>query len=313
MRLKQILLTAIIFAIFTACSNPDIDMDGIPNKLDECPQQAEDGDRFQDNDGCPDLDNDADGVQDTADKCPLDPEDRDNFEDQDGCPDNDNDQDGMPDNKDTCPLDPEDQDGFKDSDGCPDLDNDQDGILDTQDKCPLDPEDVDTFEDQDGCPDFDNDKDGIKDALDKCPLQPENKNGKDDSDGCPDRNNEPLPKKFKKTILFINGTDQLTFETKQMLENEIVPTLKEYTEHQLRFRLFMPRIEMEMPVYLEVLNNRYASLANFFFTKGMQRNQIAYSIVTEEAYNKYADNPKFDYNQNARTLFKVVDAPPLGE
>lgn len=308
MKRKFSLLFALIImaVLFSACGSSDIDMDGIPNKLDECPQQQEDFDKYKDNDGCPDPDNDADGVPDTRDKCLFEPEDRDNFEDEDGCPELDNDGDGMPDDKDDCPMEPEDNDGFKDNDGCPDLDNDGDGILDVDDKCKIDPEDIDGFEDEDGCPEFDNDKDGIKDTVDKCPLQPENKNGKDDSDGCPDRDNEPLPEKFKKTILFVNGTAELTFETKQMLENEIVPTLKEYTEHQLRYRLSMPRVEMDLPAYLQLLNNRYAALANFFFSKGIQENQIGYTIVTEELYNKYVDH-KMDFNQNARAMFKRMD------
>lgn len=310
MKLKlSLMLSFVCFSLFiVACGSSDIDMDGIPNKLDECPEQMEDFDKYKDNDGCPDPDNDADGVPDTSDKCLFEPEDRDGFEDGDGCPENDNDQDGMPDDKDDCPMEKEDFDGFKDNDGCPDTDNDGDGILDANDKCPLDVEDMDGFEDQDGCPEFDNDKDGIKDSVDKCPLQPENKNGKDDADGCPDRDNEALPEKFKKTILFVNGTDELTFESKQLLDNEIIPTLKEYTEHQLKYRLFMPRIELELPQYLEILNNRYASLANYLFSKGIQANQVAYTIVTEDLYNKYVDS-KMDFNQNARTMFKRVDAP----
>lgn len=51
----------------------DTDGDGIVDEDDECPTEAEDFDRFQDEDGCPDLDNDADGVPDRIDNCPDEP------------------------------------------------------------------------------------------------------------------------------------------------------------------------------------------------------------------------------------------------
>jgi outer membrane protein OmpA-like peptidoglycan-associated protein len=131
----------------------DTDGDGIPDKLDACPNEPEDKDLFDDGDGCPDLDNDGDGIPDADDKCPLDPEDKDGFQDDDGCPDNDNDGDGIPDAMDKCPNAPEDRDGFQDHDGCPDPDNDGDGLLDTVDKCPLEPETINGIDDDDGCPD----------------------------------------------------------------------------------------------------------------------------------------------------------------
>jgi OOP family OmpA-OmpF porin len=65
----------------------DTDGDGIPDKLDKCPDRAEDKDGFEDEDGCPDIDNDGDHVLDIADKCPLQPETINGFEDDDGCPD----------------------------------------------------------------------------------------------------------------------------------------------------------------------------------------------------------------------------------
>jgi outer membrane protein OmpA-like peptidoglycan-associated protein len=117
----------------------DMDGDGIPDNVDQCPRVPEDLDGFQDADGCPDDDNDGDGITDKLDKCPNDPEDRDGFQDADGCPDPDNDNDGIPDSIDKCPNEPEDFDGFQDADGCPDPDNDNDGIPDVADKCPNEP------------------------------------------------------------------------------------------------------------------------------------------------------------------------------
>jgi OmpA-OmpF porin, OOP family len=114
----------------------DRDGDGIIDDKDKCPDDAEDFDKFEDEDGCPELDNDADGIRDRDDKCPLDPEDPDKFEDEDGCPEPDNDADGFADKVDQCPNEAEDKDGFEDDDGCPDLDNDNDTFLDKDDKCP---------------------------------------------------------------------------------------------------------------------------------------------------------------------------------
>jgi outer membrane protein OmpA-like peptidoglycan-associated protein len=114
----------------------DRDGDGLTDDVDKCPDDAEDFDKFEDEDGCPDLDNDADGLKDKDDKCPNEPEDIDKFQDEDGCPDPDNDGDGLADKVDQCPNEPEDKDGFEDDDGCPDPDNDHDTFLDKDDKCP---------------------------------------------------------------------------------------------------------------------------------------------------------------------------------
>jgi OmpA-OmpF porin, OOP family len=188
----------------------DSDGDGIMDKDDPCPDQAEDFDGFEDFDGCPEPDNDKDGVLDVDDKCPMIPGPADNA----GCPEEspkDRDGDGIPDKLDKCPDQAEDFDGFEDEDGCPELDNDGDGIVDSadkcpneagpiqnlgcpivdrdgdginddKDKCPDEPEDFDGFQDEDGCPDLDNDSDGIPDAQDKCP----NEKGPAENSGCPD-------------------------------------------------------------------------------------------------------------------------------
>ncbi len=191
----------------------DRDGDGIPDDIDQCPDEPEDFDGFQDEDGCPDPDNDNDGVcdpwvQETGqqakyahictgkDLCPDEP----GLLEDDGCPverNSDRDGDGIPDDKDACPDDPEDFDGFEDEDGCPEPDNDLDGIPDIHDICPgkdIDKknnfadvrEDFDGWQDDDGCPDPDNDGDGFPDVIDKCPNEPENFNGFEDEDGCPD-------------------------------------------------------------------------------------------------------------------------------
>ena len=132
----------------------DMDLDGIVDSKDECPEDPEDFDGMEDLDGCPEDDRDRDGISDRRDKCPDAPEDRDGWEDEDGCPDNDNDNDGIADAADQCPNQAEDKDGFNDADGCPDPDNDGDGIPDITDKCPNEAEDMDGDQDDDGCPDL---------------------------------------------------------------------------------------------------------------------------------------------------------------
>jgi outer membrane protein OmpA-like peptidoglycan-associated protein len=134
-----------------------------------------------------DRDRDFDGLIDEHDKCPLEAEDFDKFQDDDGCPEPDNDRDKIPDGIDRCPNDAEDVDGFQDVDGCPEPDNDGDEVPDASDKCPNEAEDIDGFEDKDGCPEQDNDQDGINDSADRCPRAPETKNGHQDDDGCPDQ------------------------------------------------------------------------------------------------------------------------------
>ena len=113
----------------------DTDGDGIPNDVDDCPNEPEDFDGYMDADGCPDLDNDGDGVLDVNDGCPNDAEDIDGFQDEDGCPDPDNDGDGILDVDDFCPNEP----GPPENNGCPDPDRDGDGVPDRVDNCPDEP------------------------------------------------------------------------------------------------------------------------------------------------------------------------------
>lgn len=233
-RILQLAIALSLAAAFPLFAGKD--KDRIPDKIDKCPEQAEDKDLYQDNDGCPDPDDDSDKVCDPiisetgrlaefasvckgVDKCPNQPEDIDGFEDEDGCPDLDNDKDGIADKFDKCPNDPEDVDGFEDSDGCPDIDNDKDSIADKQDKCPLAPEDKDGFEDEDGCPDLDNDGDGIPDLKDKCPNEAEVKNGVEDTDGCPDVAEKALDPMMQLPVGFETGTTNIDYNGKLSLDD----------------------------------------------------------------------------------------------
>ncbi len=202
----------------------DTDGDGINDKQDLCPSEAEDIDRFEDSDGCPELDNDLDGLSDLFDQCPNQAEDKNGFEDSDGCPDakRDLDKDGIYDPVDRCPQQPEDKDGFVDQDGCPDLDNDRDRILDQQDQCPNQAEDYDGVQDQDGCPDLDNDGDGVPDSKDRCPMTPEDQDGDADDDGCPEQASEAIADegaklKIKGTVYFDSGKAIIKPESYELL------------------------------------------------------------------------------------------------
>lgn len=107
----------------------DSDGDGVPDKLDRCPQTP--GGIRVDSRGCA-VDSDADGVDDSRDDCP-----------------------------DTDPRARQKVDIF----GCP-VDSDFDGVPDYLDACPFNP--IGALVDSSGCP-YDGDKDGVPDGLDDCP------------------------------------------------------------------------------------------------------------------------------------------------
>ncbi len=59
-----------IVAFTWAPREHDMDHDGVPDDVDQCPEIPEDRDGFEDNDGCPEIDDDDDGIVDSEDKCP---------------------------------------------------------------------------------------------------------------------------------------------------------------------------------------------------------------------------------------------------
>ncbi len=98
----------------------DRDHDKIPDDIDLCPDEPEDGKPPNPDDGCPALpDRDGDGIPDNVDKCPDQPEDFDGIQDADGCPEDDADKDGIPDAQDACPKEPGDADPDPKKNGCP--------------------------------------------------------------------------------------------------------------------------------------------------------------------------------------------------
>jgi len=143
----------------------DKDKDGVPDKVDRCPDVK----GLVELAGCPDRDGDK--VADIDDKCPDTP----GKPDLKGCPDQDND--GIADADDACPT----VAGPKETNGCPDKDGD--GIIDSEDECP----DAAGLKELKGCPDKDGD--GIADHKDACPDLA----GMAEYDGCPDSDNDGVP------------------------------------------------------------------------------------------------------------------------
>lgn len=143
----------------------DRDGDGVPDKVDRCPDQPGPAALA----GCPDRD--GDGIADIDDLCPDEP----GPASTGGCPDRDGD--GIADKDDRCP----DEAGPAKFAGCPDRDGD--GIPDIDDRCPDEPGPMEFA----GCPDRDGD--GIPDIDDRCPDQP----GPAALAGCPDRDGDGVP------------------------------------------------------------------------------------------------------------------------
>jgi len=194
---------------------PDSDNDGVPDNLDKCPNTPPNV--KVDAMGCP-IDTDGDGVPDYLDKCPT-VKGPANLE---GCPDADND--GVADINDQCPNTPE---GVKvDTKGCP-LDTDGDGVADYLDKCPATPAGVKV--DMNGCP-LDRDGDGVPDYLDKCP----DVKGTIANKGCPEVKKEVLEvfQKALQGIQFETGKDIIRPTSFKILDN-VVSIMKENMEYNL--------------------------------------------------------------------------------
>ena len=149
----------------------DADGDGVPDKLDQCPNTPA-GARV-DASGCP-IDSDGDGVPDGLDQCDGTPKGA--TVDAKGCP-SDADRDGVFDGIDQCADSPA---GARvDATGCP-LDSDGDGVYDGLDQCEGTPKGCTV--NPNGCP-SDADQDGVCDGLDQCPDTPAS--ARVDAKGCP--------------------------------------------------------------------------------------------------------------------------------
>ena len=221
-------------------------------------------------------DTDGDGIKDKYDADPLNAEDFDGFEDEDGAPDPDNDGDGVLDVDDKEPNIAEDIDGFEDEDGVPEDDNDGDGVLDVDDLSPNEAEDFDGFEDEDGAPDLDNDGDGILDVDDKCPNEAETFNGFEDEDGCPDKKPEIIFETKAPIILdgvnFASGSSELSYDTKNVL-GKVVRTLNDYPEMKLEINGYTDNTGSHK-FNMKISKQRAESVRNYLINQGVQADRL---------------------------------------
>ena len=193
---------------------PDRDMDGVVDQDDECPDTP----GPVENKGCPDLDRDGDGIVNELDACP----DQAGPPENNGCPNGDRDGDGLLDLNDDCP----DQAGPIDNRGCPLSDRDGDGIVDSKDKCPDQKGLIELF----GCPDGDIDGDGIPDSKDLCP----NMAGTEKTGGCPEMNKEE-----KETLEYAGDNVEFQFGKSTLLPesydvlDQVIAILNRYPDFQL--------------------------------------------------------------------------------
>src|SRR5207245_2629866 len=96
-----------VLAIGWAPRDHDMDGDGVPADVDQCPDQPEDKDGHDDDDGCPDPDDDGDGIGDAQDACPKEAGDPSTDPHMNGCPNPDRDGDTFDNAADKCPDEPE--------------------------------------------------------------------------------------------------------------------------------------------------------------------------------------------------------------
>lgn len=280
----------------------DKDGDGVMDKNDKCPDQAEDKDGFEDEDGCPDTDNDKDGIADSNDKCPTEA----GVAENNGCPDVDTDKDGIVDRLDKCPKDAgievnngcpdvdSDKDGIVDrldkcanvagiaeNDGCPDIDTDKDGVVDRLDKCPGELEDKDGFKDEDGCADLDNDGDGIPDVNDKCPNNP----GTIKTEGCP-KSKELRGALVLKGVNFGSGKSTLLTSSYAALD-QIAESLREWPEVRVEIQGHTDNTGDDA-MNMELSRQRAETVRQYLVNKGIDSNRLTSNGYGEE--KPVADN-----------------------
>lgn len=188
-------LEALAWEINAGSGEPDMDGDGVPDDIDNCPETPNPDQLDLDGDGAGDAcdeclddpfkiepgicgcgesdsDGDGDGTPDCIDDCPNDPGKIEPGICGCGVSDSDGDGDGTPDCFDSCPNDPLKIEPGICGCGVADIDGDGDGTPDCFDLCPNDPLKIEPGACGCGVPDIDSDNDGTPDCLDGCPEDP---------------------------------------------------------------------------------------------------------------------------------------------
>lgn len=283
---------------------PDADQDGVPDKLDRCPDTPV-GARV-DASGCP-IDSDHDGVPDGIDACPDTPAGA--TVDARGCP-HDADADGVPDGVDKCPDTP--AGAVVDATGCP-KDSDGDGVPDGIDQCADTPRN--TPVDAKGCPVVvDSDHDGVPDDKDLCPNTPAN--AKVDKDGCPIELNE------RETELLDKGriTERnIHFETAKW---DILPESYSVLDEIGTILIQWPRLRIEIGGHcdsrgsdaynLDLSQKRASAVLDYLLRKFPQIDKDQYTAKGYGERQPVATNHTVEgMAMNRRVEFKVLNTEEL--
>lgn len=258
----------------------DADLDGVPDKLDQCPDLP----GSETAGGCPDRD--QDGVSDSTDSCPDNP----GTINLRGCPDSDGD--GLGDDRDRCPLEP----GVPEHEGCPPPppDADADGTPDAEDSCPTDAGPPHTR----GCPDADGD--GIVDSEDKCPLEP----GIEKTRGC-------LPRALKRFHGTIRG---IRFETgSAKLKRASFGTLDAAVRVLKRY----PELRVEVGGHtddqgddddnMRLSKDRADTVRDYLIEKGIEAERVI-AVGYGETKPIAKNTTNFGRTKNRRVEFKILGA-----
>ena len=264
---------------------PDFDKDGVPNDVDECPQQR--GPAA--NNGCP-PDFDKDGVPDGIDKCPELP----GIAENKGCP-ADTDQDGVYDSEDKCPK----LAGITANAGCP-ADTDKDGVYDSEDKCPKEKGPANNG----GCPVkiADKDGDGVPDSEDKCP----NRAGPVATKGCPEVEMTVAEKKVISdaisSVVFLPASANLT-EYSKGLVTKIAALMKKYPDAKLKISGHTDSMGQDAS-NLTLSRSRAAACLNLLASKGVDKNRMS-SQGFGEAKPIADNNTPVGRQKNRRVEFEL--------
>jgi outer membrane protein OmpA-like peptidoglycan-associated protein len=286
----------------TAEPEPEIadkDMDGVPDKDDQCPDEPGTADLM----GCPD--GDGDGVVDKYDECPTEA----GTAAMKGCPDGDGD--GIVDKDDQCPTEAgtaalngcpdSDGDGVGDADdecpnvagtlnGCPDRDGD--GVKDSDDECP------DVAGTVNGCPDTDGD--GILDKDDKCP----NTAGPGTETGCPElkKEDKEILSFATQAVQFETGSARL-IQTSNSILDKVADILTRYPDYKCRISGHTDSIG-SADSNMVLSQNRAKTCYDYLISKGIDRSRVSfigYGETRPIANNKYKDGRE----QNRRVEFDI--------